>query len=203
MFTFKKKMSLIIFFILNFLVLTAYANPVKMLAHEANDPQRGNRNGSITLVEFFDYQCSHCVNMAPVIDAVIRANPQLRVVYKEFPILGPLSELASRAALAANKQGKYGEFSHRLMMLQPLNEQMIYSAAAQTGLNLAQFKRDINSKYISNQLKTNYALAKTLKISSTPSFYVGKTSATSINEYISNMGELSQSELQNMIDKVG
>ena len=98
------------------------------LFNQSNDPIAGNPNGKITVVEFFDYQCPHCTTMAPVMADVIKANPDVRVVYKEFPIRGPMSEMASRAALAANKQGKYMVLSHALLTsTQPLSEEVIFS----------------------------------------------------------------------------
>jgi protein-disulfide isomerase len=97
-------------------IAAAYADP---LFHQENDPIGGNPNGKVTIVEFFDYQCPHCVDMAPIIDSIVKANPDVRVVYKEFPVRGPLSKLAASAALAANQQGKYTAFINilRLVML--------------------------------------------------------------------------------------
>ena len=80
------------------------------LFHDNNDPIGGNANGKVTIVEFSDYQCSHCVEVAPIVDGAIKDNSNVRVVVKEFPIRGPVSDIAARAALAANKQGKYWDF---------------------------------------------------------------------------------------------
>lgn len=67
----------------------------------------GNPKGNVTLVEFFDYQCGHCIKMKPIVNNLIKNDPNLRVVYREFPIFGKSSEMASRVALAAALQGKY------------------------------------------------------------------------------------------------
>jgi protein-disulfide isomerase len=83
-----------------------------------NDPAApvgGNPAGDVTLVEFFDYNCPYCRRVAPTVVELEEADPGLRVVYKEFPILGPGSEFAARAALAARKQGKYVPFHNALM----------------------------------------------------------------------------------------
>ena len=112
----------------------------EVLFHQAGDPMAGNANGKVTVVEFFDYQCSHCVDMAPVIDSLIKADPNVRVVFKEFPIRGPLSEYAAKAALAASAQGKYFEFHKALMdqisQKQPLTEDSVLKAAQKVGLNI-------------------------------------------------------------------
>ena len=104
---------------------------VDALFHQANDAMAGNPQGKITVVEFFDYQCPHCVDMTPVIDSLIKSNPQVKVVFKEFPIRGPISEFASRAALAAKEQGKYFQFHVGLMnsKQEPLTQDAILAIA--------------------------------------------------------------------------
>src|SRR5712691_2219883 len=74
---------------------------------DADSPVAGNQQGDVSLVEFFDYNCPYCRQMAPVMLDAESADPRLRIVYKEFPILGPNSTFAAKAALAAHKQGKY------------------------------------------------------------------------------------------------
>jgi protein-disulfide isomerase len=101
-----------VLFIFFALVATINAFAAGGLLYRAGDPIAGNPKGKVTLVEFFDYQCGHCIDMAPVIGEIIKANPNVRVIFKEFPIRGPVSDYAARAALAANKQGKYYQFSH-------------------------------------------------------------------------------------------
>lgn len=174
-----------------------YVNP---LFHQANDPVAGNPSGKITIVEFFDYQCPHCVDMAPVMDAIIKANPDVRVVYKEFPIRGPVSEFASRAALAANMQGKYVAFSHALLAApQPMTQEAILDIAKKTGLDVDKLKTDMNSEAVTNQLKANTKLAQDLKLFGTPAFFIGKTDDknTAVN-YVP--GQMDQTQLQTAID---
>lgn len=174
----------------------------KALFNQPNDPMAGNPSGKITVVEFFDYQCPHCVDMAPVMDAIIKANPDLRVIYKEFPIRGPISEFAARAALAAAKQGKYSEFSHALLSSnQPLTKDSILAIATKTGLDVTKLKNDMNDKSIDNQLKETTKLAQDLKLFGTPAFFIGKTDATGSISYIP--GQMSQAQLQGEIDKAG
>lgn len=172
------------------------------LFHQTGDPVIGNPNGKITLVEFFDYQCPHCVEMVPVVTAIVKANPDVRVVYKEFPIRGPLSETAARAALAANKQGKYQAFSHGLLQAaRPLTDEIIFQVAKDAGLNIDQLKKDMNDKSIQEQVKNNIKLAQDLKLFGTPALFIGKTDSHG-KEPINYMpGVMDQAQLQSMIDE--
>lgn len=176
-----------------------YANA---LFHQSNDPVAGNPKGKVTLVEFFDYQCPHCIDMAPVVDAVIKANPDLRVVYKEFPIRGPVSDFAARAALAANKQGKYVTFSHAVLAApQPLTQDTVLTIAKNTGLDVDKLKKDMDSKEIKDQLQATIKLAQDLKLFGTPALFVGKTNASG-KEMINYIpGQVDQTQLQNLIDQ--
>lgn len=176
-----------------------YATP---LFHQANDPVAGNPNGTVTIVEFFDYQCPHCVDMAPVIEGIIKANPDVRVVFKEFPIRGAMSDLAARAALAANKQGKYYEFSHGLLIAnKPITQELIYQVAQDNGLNVDQLKKDMDDKTIADQLKNNMKLAQDLKLFGTPAFFIGKTDSKDSKAINYVPGQMDQTQLQTAIDK--
>lgn len=176
------------------------------LFRQTNDPFVGNPQGKVTVVEFFDYQCPHCVDMAPVIVDIIKANPDLRIVFKEFPIRGPVSEFAARAALAANKQGKYGVFQHALMTeakTKPLTQDSILKIAGNVGLNVDQLKKDMNDPSIESQIKANTKLAQDLQLFGTPAFFIGKTTTTaSPSATISYIpGQLNQKQMQDEIDK--
>ena len=177
---------------------------INALFNQTNDPIAGNPQGNVTVVEFFDYQCPHCVDMAPIIDAIMKANPNVRIVFKEFPIRGPLSEFAARAALAANKQGKYYELHHALITTkQPLTENGIYTLAKAQGLNVEQLKKDMNDQSINMQLKNNIKLAQDLKLFGTPAFFIGKSDATSSNTIHYTPGQMNQKQLQDLIDQAG
>src|SRR5690606_23849156 len=106
----------------------------------------GNPKGSITVVEFFDYQCPHCVDMSPVLEEATKKNANVRVVYKEFPIRGPQSEFASRVALAANLQGKYLPVHNAILNAnQPLTNDIILLLAKNAGAEIEKIKTDQNS----------------------------------------------------------
>lgn len=174
------------------------------LFHQANDPVAGNPKGTVTLVEFFDYQCPHCVDMTPVIESLIKNNSNLRVVFKEFPIRGPISEYASRAALAANIQGKYFEFHKGLMesKTEPLTEEAIITIAKNAGLNTDKLKADMKNSVVDQQLKTNYQLAKDMQLMFTPVFFVGKSTVntgSSPKEIVLIPGQVNEAQLGDVI----
>jgi protein-disulfide isomerase len=193
-----------IFFILSLISSLTFANPVNpTLLHGKNDPYAGNPKGNVTLIEFFDYQCAHCTNMAPIIQRLVQANPNLKVIFKEFPIRGPVSEYAARAALAANKQGKYRELYHALMSTRyTLTESQVLEIAKNTGLNIKQLKKDMDSQSIINQIETNLSLARELNLNGTPAFILSKSNATQMDQLNVLLGEMSQSELQNLIQSI-
>jgi protein-disulfide isomerase len=178
------------------------ASPIDSLLHQYNDPTAGDPKGKITVVEFFDYQCSHCVDMAGVMGTLIKDNPNVRFVFKDFPIRGPMSEFAARAAIAANMQGKYYGFHHALLTTnQTLSEDQVYMLAQENGLNVDKLKKDINSQQVTNELQKNVNLAQKLKLNGTPAFFVGKTNASNIKDISFQMGSMDQSQLQALIDK--
>lgn len=177
------------------------------LFHRANDPVAGNANGKVSIVEFFDYQCPHCVDMTGIMDSIIKANPNVRVVFKEFPIRGAVSEFASRAALAANMQGKYFEFHKGLMAskAQPLTEQAILQVAQSAGLNMEKLKADMKSDAVNQQIKETYKLARDLQLMGTPALFVAKSTITNNatpTEIVFVPGQVPEAQLQEIITKV-
>jgi len=134
---------------------------------------RGNPNGSITLVEFSDYACTYCRQSLPDVNALIAANPDLKVVVREFPILRPESIDAARMALAAAEQGRYLQFHEAMFRLSPPSDASIEAAAREAGVDLAKARQAIASGRFDPQLQTNVALATQLGINGTPAFIVG------------------------------
>lgn len=176
--------------------------------HQANDPIGGNPNGTVSLVVFSDYQCPHCVDMAPVVDSVAKKNPNLRIVYKEFPIRGPMSEFAAKATLAAQKQGKFVQLHDALMKSkkEPLTEASIYAAAQSVGIDVNKLKKDIKDKSVEQQVKDTYKLAQDLKIIFTPVFFIAKTNVNAKsgpNSVIFIPGGVSEDQLNDVISKIG
>ncbi len=150
------------------------------LFQSSSSPVAGNTAGDVTVVEFFDYQCPHCKDMSALIDDLMKQDPKLRVVYKEFPIFGNSSEYASKAALAAMKQGKYVAFHDALMQTnESLNKDKVLQIARSAGLNVEQLQQDMNSAAIAQELKTNKNLAKKLQLVGTPAFVIANTKNSS------------------------
>jgi protein-disulfide isomerase len=143
--------------------------------NDSATPVGDNPNGDATLVEFFDYNCPYCRKAAPMLDELQQADKGLRIVFKEYPILGPGSTFAARAALASQRQGKYAAF-HRAMMTNKgaINEGSALEVASQVGLNVEQLKKDMKDPAIDEAIKRNLALAEALHISGTPTFVAGK-----------------------------
>jgi len=154
----------------------ALAAHKKDVFDDPNSPVAGNPKGDVTLVEFFDYRCPYCKQVEPALEKLVAEDRQLKLVYKEFPVLGPESEIAAHVALAAKKQGRYDAF-HRAMMATPghIDEAAIYKVAASVGLDGERLKQDMKSSDVAAELKSNAALGDKLDIGGTPAFIIGDT----------------------------
>jgi protein-disulfide isomerase len=152
----------------------ALAERRQELFEDPNAPVAGNPKGDVTLVEFFDYRCPYCKQVTPAIDALLAEDKKLRVVYKEFPVLGSDSTVAARAALAARNQGKYEALHRALMgMKGQINEAAILGAAKSAGIDVERLKRDMEAPEIDGFLQANQQLAAALDIRGTPGFVIG------------------------------
>ena len=146
----------------------------KELLEDENAPVLGNPAGDITLVEFFDYRCPYCRQVEPYLETLIKTDPGVRIVEKEFPILGPASVYAARVALAANKQGKYKQFHDAMMAKKPnIDEATVLKLAEGAGLDIERLKADMNSPEVDAEIKRNSEIAKALRLNGTPAFIVG------------------------------
>lgn len=145
------------------------------LTRDADDGVAGNPKGDVTLVEFFDYRCGYCKSMVDRIADIVKADGHIRVVYKEFPILGPNSIVASKAAIASMHQGKYLPFHDALMASKGnLDEAAIYGLAKDAGLDVERLKHDMTDPAIDKLVAKNKDLAKVLDIDGTPGFIIGQ-----------------------------
>jgi protein-disulfide isomerase len=142
------------------------------LFHSAASPVGGNPEGDVTLVEFFDYRCGYCRRVVGSLRALVDQDEDLRVVFKEFPILGEDSVRASRAALAAERQGLYMPLHFALMATDDLSMDGIMQAAAGVGLDTGQLAQDMESPEVHAEIAATYALARELGIEGTPAFVV-------------------------------
>jgi protein-disulfide isomerase len=146
----------------------------KELADDPMTPVRGNPNGNVTLVEFFDYRCPYCRQVEPWLQALIKNNPDLRLVEKELPILGPTSVYEERLALAAYKLGKHEQFHDAVMSKKPnIDEATILQLAGQAGLDVDRIKTDMNGPEVDAEIKRTLEIAKVLRLNGTPAFIVG------------------------------
>lgn len=137
-------------------------------------PVGGNPKGDVTLVEFFDYRCPYCKQVQPRLRELLASDRELRIAYKEFPILGAVSVVSARAGLAAHRQGKYEAFHEAMMSASgQITEDTAYQVAGSVGLDVDRLKRDMAAPQIEAALKANHALADALDISGTPGFVVG------------------------------
>jgi protein-disulfide isomerase len=144
------------------------------LERDRDSPVLGNPNGDVTLIEFFDYRCGYCKQVAGAIQALAAEDKQLRIVMKEFPILGKESVFASRAAVAAQRQGKYAPFHVALMNHKGnLTEDAVLKMAASVGLDVDRLRAEMGREEIDSQLRRNYELAQELQIRGTPAFIIG------------------------------
>jgi len=158
---------------------TAESGPIiasvrNRVIYDLRDLIIGNPEGNITLTVFFDYQCLPCKNVHRTILELTRIDPQLRVVFKEYPILGPESVIAAKAAIAAARQGKYEAFHDALIGSHgTLSEAKIFRLADSMGLDIDRLEKDMATPTIEDHLRDVSSLADEIAVGSTPTFVVG------------------------------
>ena len=144
---------------------------------DPDNPVFGNPAGDITIVEWFDFNCPYCRKIEPETRQVIQDDGKVRLVLKDWPILGPVSVTAARMALACKYQNKYDK-AHDAMIgvSSKLTEPRIYELLAGAGVDVDRAKADLaaNSRAIDGMLARNNATAEGLGFRGTPSFIVGK-----------------------------
>ncbi len=139
----------------------------------------GNPSGDVTLVEFFDYNCGYCKKALADVQSLMKSDPKLRVVLKDFPVLGPDSVEASRVALAVKNQlqgQKLLDYHVKVMDTRGrVNGERAMAVAKEMGVDLSRLQKDVESAEIRNALQENMALGDKLSLSGTPAFVVGET----------------------------
>jgi protein-disulfide isomerase len=145
-----------------------------LLEQDLNAPVLGNPDGDVTVIEFFDYNCPYCRQAMSEVQGLLDADPNVRLVYREWPILGDGSVFAARAALASRNQGKYEEFHWALMGMDGRAEEAsVMRIASQVGLDIDQLLDDMESAEIDAHLVESTRLSQALGFNGTPSFVVG------------------------------
>lgn len=164
------------------------------LERDPNAPVLGNPNGDVTVVEFFDYNCPYCQRAGEQVNEALGLDDGIRVVMREWPILGEGSVWAARAALASRVQGMYPEFHQALMSARTrLGETTVLKIAADIGLDVEQLRTDMDAPEVTSHIETSMQLAQQLGFSGTPSFVVGETLAP---------GLITSAQLLEMVDEL-
>ena len=132
----------------------------------------GNPNGDITIVEFFDYNCSYCKVAAQNIRSLIEDDGDIKFIPREWPILNSISVFAAKAAIASIKQDKYKEFHWKLMEEKRLSEDKVISIADELDIDLIELEEGMNSEFVKNHIEKSALLARKIGFSGTPLFII-------------------------------
>lgn len=147
-----------------------------LLEQDPNAPVLANADGDVTIVEFFDYNCPYCRRVKPTVEDLIEADPGVRIVYREWPILGDGSVFAARAALASREQGLYEEFHWALMGMEGrAEERSVLMVAREVGLDVQQLRLDMEAPEVEEHIETSMRLAELLGVTGTPAFIIGNS----------------------------
>ena len=165
-----------------------------VLERDPNAPVLGNPDGDVTVVEFFDYNCPFCRRAMPEVQGLLDGDKNVRLVYREWPILGEGSVFAARAALASREQGKYEEFHWALMGMQErAEEDSIMRIAAEIGLDVEKLRADMDAPEIEEHIATSNRLSQGLGFNGTPSFVIGDNLVPGI---------IAEEELRSLVEDV-
>ena len=160
---------------------------------DLGDPVMGNPDGKITLYEFSDYNCGYCKRVFQPIQQLLRENPDVRLVIKEFPILSQSSLVAAKAAIAAQMQGKFGAYHIALMTYRgQITNDVVIRLATEAGVNKKQLKLDMESRKTEAIIQRTREAATALGINGTPGLVIGNkvvTGAIGLNELIKLIAE--------------
>ena len=176
----KKAFQYFIFFLLMILQKQTLALNVVSTPYQLYYPLMntiaGNPNGNVTLVEFFDYLCSYCRKTPQILTELVRKHPEIRVVYRDYPLLSNNSLLAAQAALAAQLAHKY-YLLHTLFFTNTvsLNHNEIFALAERVSINSTELRQLILNPIIRQQIEENKSLANSLNIVGVPTFFIAKT----------------------------
>lgn len=146
----------------------------KALERDPTAPVLGNPNGDITLTEFFDYNCGFCKKILPKMQQLISSDPNLRVVFREWPVFGEGSDFAARVSLASLQQGKYWQTHTALFGIKGRAEEAsVMRAVRGLGLDEAKLKADMVSDRVSQHINGSFDLADHMGLVGTPTLIAG------------------------------
>jgi protein-disulfide isomerase len=156
---------------------TQIASHAKALFYSPRQVTIGNTKGDVTLVEFFDYNCGYCKRALADLTTIMKDDPKLRVVLKEFPVLGPGSVEAAKVAVAVRMQDsgkKYFDFHLRLLGGRGAADlARALEAAKETGFDMARVQKDMKSDEVKASIEEDMGLAEALSLNGTPSYVIG------------------------------
>jgi len=133
----------------------------------------GNPKGDVSVVEYFDYNCGYCRASLPVIDQLVAADPNVRIVYREMPVLSEQSGVAARMSIAAARAGRFKPFHDALYNAGPITDQSLALAARAAGLDPAKLKAASDAPDVSDAISGNLSMVRALGMSGTPSWVIG------------------------------
>ncbi|WP_298499846.1 DsbA family protein [uncultured Maritimibacter sp.] len=152
-------------------------NNINALIDDGYSLEIGNPDGDVTIVEFVDYRCGYCRKAFPEVNALVEEDRNIRLIYKEFPILGPESLISSKFAIATNLvagEEAYAKMHDELMNLRAnASEEVLARLADDMGLDSAAILAAMDDPEVERQIAENHALGQALAISGTPTFIVG------------------------------
>lgn len=157
-------------------------------------PYAGNPAAKVVIAWFYDYQCGYCKVSDDALSKILKEEKDVKVIYKNYPVLGPVSMEASKAALASAKQGKFMAFHSALMSnKERLSSDSIIAIAKKVGLDVAKLKKDMADKKLDDELQQTMQLGQELGVQGTPFFAYG-------NDF--NPGVMRYNELMQVVTDV-
>lgn len=158
---------------------------IDAIANNPDSPVVGNKDGKVTVVEFFDFSCGYCHRLHPTLKNIMAKNPDVKVVLKELAFVSPVSSYAAKAALAANMQGKYAELWEALMTVNGrLTEAKVDELAVAAGINLEQMKTDMNSAKVEQIMKDTSELASKIQVNGVPALVIDGKMVQTLDENV-------------------
>ena len=150
---------------------------VNAVLHDPDAPKAGNSKGDVTIVAYFDYNCPFCKKAEPELEAAVKKDGHVRLVYKDWPILSDASIYAAQMALAAKYQGRYQDVHDALMAIpgRKITKDQMRQAIAGTGIDMAKLEadRDTHKQEIGSLLQRTMAQADAMGLQGTPVYLVG------------------------------
>lgn len=146
----------------------ALAQYAEQINSTENSPFVGKEDAKIVMVEFFDFSCGYCKRLAPSLEKTIENNADVKFIFKPLTFLGNLSVYKAKAAMAANKQGKFIEFYKKAMTGDQKDEAAVDAMAKEIGLDVAAYKKDMESEEVQKALNEISDLAQNIRVNGVP-----------------------------------